>query len=103
LIESFSGMAAEGFIKTSAAEHQTEMKYLLNSIHGRAQRNLFAGLCAFAMAAGAQQYDIVISGGRVIDPETHLDAVRDVGIVGGKIAAVSGNTLSGRTVVDAHH
>ena len=78
------------------------MKRLLNSLHGRAQRNVLAGLCAFAMSAGAQQYDIVISGGRVIDPETHLDAVRDVGIVGGKIAAVSLSRLSGKSVVDAH-
>ena len=78
------------------------MKRFLNSLHSRAQRNVLAGLCAFAMGAAAQQYDIVISGGRVIDPETHLDAVRDVGIVGGKIAAVSPSRLSGRSVVDAH-
>jgi len=78
------------------------MKRFLNSLHGRAQRNVLAGLCAFAMTAGAQQYDIVISGGRVIDPETHLDAARDVGIVGGKIAAVSLSRLSGKSVVDAH-
>jgi N-acyl-D-aspartate/D-glutamate deacylase len=78
------------------------LRAFLNSLHGRAQRNVLAGLCAFAMAAGAQQYDIVISGGRVIDPETNLDAARDVGIVGGKIAAVSANRLSGRSVVDAH-
>jgi N-acyl-D-aspartate/D-glutamate deacylase len=82
--------------------HQTEMKAFLNSLHARAQRNVLVALCAFAIAAGAQQYDIVISGGRVIDPETNLDAPRDVGIVGGKIAAVSVNRLSGRSVVDAH-
>jgi N-acyl-D-aspartate/D-glutamate deacylase len=78
------------------------MECFLKSLHGRAHRNVLAGLFAFAMAAGAQQYDIVISGGRVIDPETHLDAVRDVGIVGGKIAAVSQDRLSGKSVVDAH-
>jgi N-acyl-D-aspartate/D-glutamate deacylase len=78
------------------------MKRLLDSLRGRAQRNVLAGLCAFAMVAGAQQYDVVISGGRVIDPETHLDAVRDVGIVGGKIAAVSLSRLSGKSVVDVH-
>ena len=34
-------------------------------------------------------YDIAITGGRVIDPETGLDAVRNVGIQGEKIAAVT--------------
>ena len=36
----------------------------------------------------AQQYDLVIQGGRVIDPETGLDAVRNVGISNGKIARI---------------
>jgi N-acyl-D-aspartate/D-glutamate deacylase len=58
-------------------------------------------LLAFGMAAAAQQYDIVISRGRVMDPETNLDAIRDVGIRGGKIAAVSETPLTGKTVVGA--
>jgi predicted amidohydrolase len=29
-----------------------------------------------------KEYDIVITGGRVIDPETGLDTVRNVGIKG---------------------
>ncbi len=32
------------------------------------------------------QYDLVITGGRVIDPETGLDEIRNVGINGEKIA-----------------
>ncbi len=52
--------------------------------------------------AMAQQYDIVISRGRVIDPETKLDAVRDVAVEGGKIVAVSAQPLHGRQVLDAH-
>jgi len=48
----------------------------------------------------AQQYDIVLANGRVMDPESNLDAVRNVGIRGGKIAAVSESPLEGRTVVD---
>jgi N-acyl-D-aspartate/D-glutamate deacylase len=59
-------------------------------------------LWGLAIGATAQQYDVVISRGRVIDPETKLDAVRDVGIRGGKIAAVSEARLQGRSVVDAH-
>ena len=35
----------------------------------------------------AQTYDIVLQRGRVMDPESGLDAVRSVGITGNKIAA----------------
>jgi N-acyl-D-aspartate/D-glutamate deacylase len=46
-------------------------------------------------------YDIVIQDGRVIDPESGLDAVRSVGIRGGRISAVSRTALQGRLVIDA--
>jgi N-acyl-D-aspartate/D-glutamate deacylase len=49
----------------------------------------------------AQTYDIVLQSGRVMDPESGLDAVRSVGIIGSKIAAVSSRPLRGRTEVDA--
>ncbi|GAA3468151.1 amidohydrolase family protein [Nonomuraea roseola] len=45
-------------------------------------------------------YDLVLSGGRVIDPETGLDAVRDVGVSGGQVREVSATPLAGVTVVD---
>jgi len=47
------------------------------------------------------QYDVVLANGRVIDPESRTDAVRWVGIRGGKIAAISPTALSGKTVLDA--
>ena len=63
---------------------------------------LFALSLAFATSlATAQQYDLVLEGGRVIDPETHLDAVRNVGIRDGKIAAISTTPLTGRRVIHA--
>jgi dihydroorotase len=40
------------------------------------------------LAAQAARFDLVIKSGRVIDPSLRLDAVRDVGIVAGRIAAV---------------
>jgi N-acyl-D-aspartate/D-glutamate deacylase len=49
----------------------------------------------------AQEYDLVLEGGRVIDPETSLDAVRNVGIREGKIARISAVPLSGRRVIRA--
>src|SRR6202030_4376333 len=53
-----------------------------------------------AIAAG-QQYDLVIEGGRVIDPETGVDAVRNIGIRDGRIARISSEILSGRRVIHA--
>ncbi len=39
-------------------------------------------------STAGQQYDMLIRGGRVVDPSQDLDAVRDVAIAGGKIAKV---------------
>jgi len=41
-----------------------------------------------AFASQAARYDLLIRGGRVIDPSVRLDAIRDVAISGGRIAAV---------------
>ena len=51
--------------------------------------------------ATGQQYDLVIEGGRVMDPETNLDAVRNVGIREGKIARISSKALAGKRVLQA--
>lgn len=51
----------------------------------------------------AQTYDIVLQNGRVMDPESGLDAVRSVGINGNKIAAVSARPLRGKVEVDARN
>jgi N-acyl-D-aspartate/D-glutamate deacylase len=51
--------------------------------------------------ACAQQYDLVLEGGRVIDPETRLDAIRNVGIRDGKIVRITGEPLSGRRMIHA--
>ncbi|PYR66912.1 MAG: hypothetical protein DMF88_14625 [Acidobacteria bacterium] len=49
-----------------------------------------AGLRArVRVQAQATRYDLIIKGGRVIDPSARLDAVRDVAISGGRIAAVN--------------
>ena len=46
-----------------------------------------------AWAASAEQFDLVLKGGRVVDPETGLDAVRDVGLRGDRVARISPNLL----------
>lgn len=59
--------------------------------------------CLFLLLTplSAQQYDLVIRNGRVIDPESGLDATRNLGIFGGKIQAVSAAPLEGRAALDA--
>lgn len=49
--------------------------------------------------AAAQQFDLVLEGGHVMDPESGLDAVRNVGIREGKIARISSEPMSGRRVI----
>jgi len=44
--------------------------------------------------------DLVLVGGRVLDPETNLDAVRTVGIKGGRIASVTTSVPAARDTVD---
>ena len=39
-------------------------------------------------AAAPAKYDVIVKGGRVIDPAAKLNAIRDVAIAGGRIAAV---------------
>jgi dihydroorotase len=64
---------------------------------------------AFALAGGAitlgqnQSYDLVVRGGRVIDPSQGLSAIRDIGIAGNTIARISPDIprASARTVLDA--
>lgn len=46
-------------------------------------------------------FDLVIRGGRVMDPETGLDTVANVGIDGERITAVSTSPLQGRAEIDA--
>jgi dihydroorotase len=46
-------------------------------------------LAVFLAGASAQQYDLLLKGGRIIDPKNRINGVRDVGILNGKIAAVA--------------
>jgi N-acyl-D-aspartate/D-glutamate deacylase len=62
---------------------------------------VFGVLCLATHGFGAQQYDLVFQGGRVLDPATNLDGIRNVGIVGGKIARVASEALVGKRVIDA--
>ena len=62
---------------------------------------LIALTMAVSFSSNAQVYDLVILNGRVIDPESKTDAVRNLGISSGKIKAISRGQLNGRNVIDA--
>jgi len=58
-------------------------------------------LLSLAWTAFAQPFDIAINHGRVIDPESGLDAVRHIGIRGTTVAAVSRTPLKAKREIDA--
>ena len=53
-----------------------------------------------AQAQSNNRYDIVLKNGRVIDPETKLDAIRNVGIINKRIVQISAEPLQGKEVID---
>src|SRR5262245_37495643 len=71
------------------------------------RRFFYAAAASAAMFARipnvlAATYDLVVKGGRVIDPSLGIDAVRDVAIAGGRIAAVEENITTDSTeTIDA--
>jgi len=62
-------------------------------------------LCALSVSAVqahcAPLFDVVIAGGRVMDPASNTDRVGDVGIRSGKIVTMRGRSLSGRLRLEA--
>jgi len=68
-------------------------------------RSGIALIALLSATAAAQQravtYDVVILGGRVMDPASGLDAVRNVAIRGDRIATVTTGRISGRDTIDA--
>ena len=58
-------------------------------------------LITFAIPALAQDYDLVINNGRVMDPETMFDDVANVGIKDGKIVAITKALIKGKQTIDA--
>ncbi len=64
---------------------------------------LLAGLTvpSFFSSSANEVYDVVILNGRVIDPESGLDAVRNLGVSRGVVKAITVSRPSGRLVIDA--
>ena len=56
---------------------------------------------ALSNLSNAQQYDLVIANGHIMDADSGLDAVRNIGITAGKIKAISTKQLKAKQTVDA--
>ena len=75
----------------------------------KTQHRLSLGIALLSCIAGPGRlhaqaeppFDIVIRGGRVIDPETGFDGTANVGIRGGRIESVTAGDLLGDRVIDA--
>jgi len=52
-------------------------------------------------ATGAEDFDLVILNGRVMDPETMYDAVANVGVKDGRIAVITKDKITGKETIDA--
>jgi len=63
---------------------------------------LILGACVGLSAATfAADYDLVIKGGRVMDPETMYDEIANVGVKNGRIAAITKEKITGKETIDA--
>ena len=76
------------------------------SLAHRAAVVLSCVLCALTLllqggvaASAPPEYDVVILNARVIDPESSLDAIRNIGISNGIIKAISASSMRGRNTV----
>ncbi len=67
-------------------------------------KKIFTAICIVLSLTTFTQsnimYDVVLKGGRVIDPETKLDAIKNVGIVNNRIAQISSEPLQGKEIIN---
>jgi dihydroorotase len=72
------------------------------------RRFLYAAAAGAAMLSRVPElraagYDLIVKGGRVVDPSLGIDGVRDVAVAGGRIAAVEENIkLDAAETIDAN-
>lgn len=60
-----------------------------------------ASLILGTISAAAQDYDLVINNGRVMDPETMYDDIANVGVKDGRIAAITKDKITSKETIDA--
>jgi N-acyl-D-glutamate deacylase len=91
----------DGALKSDANKGRSNMKQLLRISRLVTGMALAFGLLAVAHVNAAQDYDLVILNGRVMDPETEYDAVANVGVKDGRITAITQDKISGKQTIDA--
>jgi N-acyl-D-aspartate/D-glutamate deacylase len=94
------------FMTDPAAPHGARIRsFLLAILAAVAAPVLAAAQAQTAAKAQAETrtapYAVVIANGRVMDPETGLDQIANVGIADGVIRRITSEPLAGRTVIDA--
>jgi len=62
---------------------------------------LTIALIPLSSMAASEEFDLVINNGRLMDPESGLDAIRHIGILAGRIVAISEQVLEGAQEIDA--
>ena len=95
--------------QTSKPLSNSRRNFLKLAASGSAATSALSAISASAASAASVvlpenepgPYDLVITGGRCVDPETGLHAVRNVGIKGGRIAAISSKKLEGKKTLNA--
>jgi N-acyl-D-aspartate/D-glutamate deacylase len=83
----------QGTVQLSATAHKSRRETLKVCALGLA--------LMFAPSAFCADYSVVINHGRVMDPETGLDALRHIGIRGSRIEVISETPLRGQIEIDA--
>ncbi|WP_224489342.1 amidohydrolase family protein [Robertkochia flava] len=81
-------------------ENANTLKFSIRLLHRR-HVVCFLLTILVSLSSNAQQYDIAILNGRVMDPETNLDTIRNVGVLDGKIALITEESISGKETIDA--
>ena len=76
------------------------MKYLISQTRSIAL-TVLCGMSLIAPLAYADDYDLVILGGRVMDPESQYDDVANVGVKDGRIATITKQKIAGRETIKA--
>ena len=57
--------------------------------------------CDKNTSSGTKEFDVVILNGRVIDPESNLDAKKNIGIKEGSVQLITENLIKGKTTINA--
>jgi len=77
------------------------LRKLFVALRAGAVKSLFVFLLFISFLVQAQQYDLLIKHGHVIDPKNNIDALKDIALANGKIAKVDndiGSAQSKKTI-----